>query len=142
MDKIGVIIHKGMINITRGTNNTVQFTLNERKTLDNPYYLVRVENLTTRKVKRFILASDLSGYTERFDEFLITESSSELLTSGTVDLSPAGDWAYRVYEQASSTNLNEDAALKLLEEGIMKVKDSTDSNTYHYFDGQDKEYTV
>lgn len=128
--------------ITRGSNSTLIFTLNERRTLTSPYYLVRAESLITRAVKRFILASDLSGFQERFNQFTLTESASELLTSGTVELSPAGDWKYRIYEQASSTNLNEDAAGTLLEEGILKVKESTESNTFIYFDGQDKEYTV
>lgn len=128
--------------ITRAANSTVIFTLNERKTLDSPYYLVRAESITTRRVKRFLLASDSSADTTRYNEFTITESATEVLTSGTVELSPAGDWAYRVYEQASASNLHEDGSLTLLEEGIFKVKESTESNTYKYFDGQDKEYTV
>ena len=128
--------------ITRGTNSTLYFTLTERRTLDTPYYLVRCENLTTRKVKRFILPSDVSAYPERFNKFTITENATELLTSGTVELSPAGDWSYQVYEQTSSTTLTESTATTLLEEGIFKVQESTESNTYYYSDDQDKEYTV
>lgn len=128
--------------ITRGQNSTVYFTLNERRTLDNPYYLVRAESIITRGVKRFILPSDTSAYPTRFNKFTITESSSEILTSGTVELDPAGEWSYKVYEQASSSNLHEDGATTLLEEGLLKVQESTASNTYLYHDGQDKEYII
>ena len=56
--------------------------------------------------KAFILAADLSSYTNRYNQFTITESTGEVLTSGTATLSPSGWWTYKVYEQTSSTNLD------------------------------------
>lgn len=125
--------------ITRSANNTLYFTLTERQTLDSPYFLVRVESRSTKEVKRFILPADQSAYTERYNKFTITESGTEILTSGTVTLTP-GEWEYRIYEQTSSTNLNELAATNVepLEYGMLKVNGTT--NTY-IAPGDTKQYT-
>lgn len=114
--------------ITRGTNNTVTLTLTERTTLTGAYYLVRVKSRRTGVVKRFILASNLSGYTERYDQFTITESTSEVLTSGTVSLT-GGDWWYDIYEQTSASNLLETSATVTtpIESGIFRVIDTNDT---------------
>ena len=94
----------------------------------------------SRTVKTFILASDLSGYTDRFNKFVITESATEVLTSGTVTLKPTGIWNWEVYEQISSTNLNVNAADNQvpLESGQAKVTGTVD--TIKIFDAQTKEY--
>lgn len=119
-----------MQTITRSANNTVTFTLTERVTLTSPYFLCRAQSRRTNQVKRFILASNLSTNTTRYDQFTITETSgTEILTSGTVTLT-GGDWWYKIYEQASASNLNEDASTTMLEEGILRVLD--DQETYIY----------
>lgn len=124
-----------MQKITRAANNTVVFTLTERVTLSSPYFLCRVQSRRTNQVKRFILASNQSSSTGRYDQFTITETSgTEILTSGTVTLT-AGDWNYKIYEQSSSTNLREENATTLLEDGILRVLDSND--TYIYTESTD-----
>lgn len=55
--------------------------------------------------KAFILASDLSSYPTRYNQFTVTDSANEVLTSGTVNFNPSGWWTYKVYEQTSSSNL-------------------------------------
>lgn len=115
-----------MNTITRGANNTLILTLTERVTLTGPYFLVRVESRRTKVVKRFILSSNLSSDTTRYDKFTLTESTNEILTSGTVSLT-GGDWWYKVYEQTSASNLDENNATTLLEEGIFRVIDSNDT---------------
>jgi len=115
--------------ITRSANNTVILTLTERVTLTNPYFLVRAESRRTKEVKRFILASNLSGSTERYDQFTITETSgTEVLTSGTVTLT-GGDWWYEIYEQSSASNLSESLATVTIpiESGIFRVIDDQDT---------------
>jgi hypothetical protein len=106
-------------------------TLTEKTTLTSPYYLMKLENDTTRQVKKVILASDLSSYPARYNEFTLTESASEVLTSGTVELKPTGFWSYWVYEQASSTNLNIEASTGLVESGKMKVIGTDTTYTEH-----------
>ena len=116
-----------MQTITRGANNTVTLTLTESVTLTSPYFLVNAKSRRTNEVKNFILASNLSSNTDRYDQFTITETSgTEILTSGTVTLT-GGDWWYKVYEQSSASNLNPDNATTLLEEGIFRVIDSNDT---------------
>ena len=119
--------------LNKNTNNTVVFTLTERVTLANPYFLVRMQSRASNVVKRFILASNQSSFTDRYDKFTITESTTELLTSGTVTLEQ-GQHFYKIYEQVSSTSLNEDAATTLLEEGIILV--NTTSDTFISYDDQ------
>ncbi len=106
--------------ITRSANNDLYFTFEERRTLSSPFYLIKATNRTSGKVKRFILAADDSSYPTRYNHFTLTESSSEVLTSGTVELEP-GEWDYDAYEQSSSTNLQEANATSLLESGVFKV---------------------
>ncbi|OHB99871.1 MAG: hypothetical protein A2Z57_11140 [Planctomycetes bacterium RIFCSPHIGHO2_12_39_6] len=119
-----------MQTITKNTNNTLYFTLTEKVTLTTPFFLVRVEGRSSSIVKRFILPSDQSSYTDRYNKFTITESTTEILTSGTITLT-SGDYDYRVYEQSSSTNLDElEATVKTpIEYGLLKVL-GTD-NTYN-----------
>lgn len=114
-------IYKYMLLVNRGANNTLIMTLTEKSSLTSPYYLMKLQNDATRQVKTVVLASDLSSYTYRYNQFLLTESATEVLTSGTVELKPTGYWSYWVYEQASSTNLSIDAATGLVESGKLKV---------------------
>lgn len=99
-------------------------TLTEKSTLTSPYYLFNFVSDVTGNSVNFI-ASDLSSYTDRYNKFLITETSgTNDYTSGTITLSPTGQWTYKVYEQTSSTNLNPLLATNTtpLEVGIVKVK--------------------
>src|SRR5436190_12881236 len=99
---------KPMNIITRGTNSTLILTLEEKRMLTNPYFLVRMTSRSGRNIKHFILPVDQSAATDRYNRFTITETdSAEILTSGTVTLKPAGFWDYDIYEQTSSTNLVE-----------------------------------
>lgn len=120
-----------MQTITKNSNNVLYFTLNERVTLDSPYFLVRMEGRSSSVVKRFILPADQSSYTDRYNKFTITETSgTEILTSGTVTLT-AEDYEYRIYEQTSSTNLNElvSTITAPIEYGLLRVLGT--SNTYN-----------
>lgn len=111
--------------ITKGANNDFICTLKEKQTLTSPYFLFEFRDTMGGAVKRFI-AFDQSSYTDRYNNFLITEvnGGTENLTSGTVNLPKEGYYKYRVWEQTSSTNLNPDATANPsspLEIGMMKV---------------------
>jgi len=110
--------------ITQGTNSTLIFTVTEKKTLSTPYWLFELRLRGTSKVKRFIAANQ-SSYTDRYDQFLITESVNELLTSGTIYLPDTGDYEYRIFEQSSASNLNPDLATSECENGILRVVSSS-----------------
>ena len=117
-----------MVIVNRTSSNVVVFTLTERVTLSSPYFLASLKSRRTNEVKNFILSSN-TGSTDRYDKFTITESVTENLTNSTVTLT-GGDWWYKIYEQTSATNLNPDATTSLLEQGILRVVDTSDSYIY------------
>lgn len=106
-------------------------TLTEKTTLTSPYYLMRLINDTTRAEKLLLMAADLSSYTYRYNQFTLTESASEVLTSGTVELLPTGFWTYEIYEQASASNLLLINTGAMVEQGKVKVVGTDTQYTKH-----------
>ena len=76
------------------TIDNIVVTLREKTTLSNPYYLFVFEHITTKEQVKFVSRTDLSAYPDRFNEFAVAIS---IFTS-------PGQYIYRIYEQASSTN--------------------------------------
>jgi len=108
--------------INKGQNNFLVFTLTEKVTLSNPYYLFSFKHQVLMSSVNFI-ASDVSSFPTRFNKFLITETTGTVnLTSGIVSLPETGFYEYSIYEQTSSSNLNVDNATGLLEIGMVKVE--------------------
>ena len=129
-----------MLLVNKNSNNTLILTLTEKATLTSPYYLFDFKSDITGNSVRFI-SSDLSTEQQRYNQFLITETSgTNILTSGTITLTPTGTWTYKVYEQSSSSNLNPILATTLLEIGIVKVVGTTVTNTP--YSGQDNTIKV
>ena len=110
-----------MVIINKNSNNYMALTLTEKVTINNPTFLFRFTNDLTREAVCFISAN-LSNYTDRYDRFLVTETSSSLnASSGVIELKPTGSWKYEVFEQASTSNLNPALSGALLESGKVKV---------------------
>lgn len=117
-----------MLLINKNSNNTLVLTLTEKSMLSSPTYLFRFTSDLTRESVLFI-ASNLSTQTQRFDKFLITETSGTTnLTSGVINLSPTGFWKYEIYEQTSTSNLVVNSSCLLVETGKAKV---VGTNTTH-----------
>ena len=129
-----------MLIVAKNTNSTLIVTLTEKVTLASPYYLFAFTSDVSQLTKYFISA-DISIHTDRYNEFLITETSgTEILTSGTITLNPTGQWTYRIYEQTSSTNLDPTLATTLLEIGIVKVTGT--ATTYYTNNGLDNTFYI
>ena len=109
-----------MIHLTKSESNTMILTLTEKQTLTTPNYLFRFTNRTTNTEVTFVKtnASDSSAFKYRFNEFSI-------VTSTYFSNQPSGEWLYYVYEQASATNKDYTKSTGLLEEGIMRLNEST-----------------
>lgn len=109
-----------MIHLTKGETNTMILTLTEKQTLTTPNYLFRFTNRTTYSEVVFVKtnASDTSEYKYRFNQFSIN-------TSQYFSNQSSGEWLYYVYEQASATNKDYTKATGLLEQGIMRLNEST-----------------
>ena len=106
-----------MIVLTKeNVTDNIIVTLDEKRTLIDPYYLFIFEHVTTKdQVKKIISSTvDLSPYTERYNEF-------ELLTSVLFAAVPHGQFNYFIYEQASAVN-TDPTGLALVEMGKMVLK--------------------
>lgn len=109
-----------MILLTLGqTEEKIVVTLNEKRTLDDGYYLFQFTHIETRNVinKIYAFAEDESDFQDRYNQF-------EIDTSAVFLNQPPGDWVYKVYEQESDTNTNT-TGLTMVERGIMTLKPSS-----------------
>ena len=103
-----------MIRLSKSsTSDKIVVTLEEARTIVNPYYLFVFTNESTREKFKVILNSldDESPYKERYNKWTINTST---LLGGL----PKGKYIYNIYEQVSSTNLDT-TGLNLLENGKM-----------------------
>jgi hypothetical protein len=110
-----------MILLTKGEGSKeLIFTLNEKKTLTNPYYLFVFEKVGGGSTVKFIKSaeSDESDYPTRFNQFTVNVTT----IFNTAD---TGGYNYTVYEQASSTNEDPDLATGIVEKGKMTLKKAT-----------------
>ena len=122
--------------INKGQNNFLIFTLSEKVTLTNPYYLFSFKHQVLMSSVNFI-ASDVIGFPTRYNKFLITETTGTVnLTSGVVSLPETGFYEYAIYEQTSSSNLDISNTTGLLEIGMVKVESNLP--IYREYDNQSK----
>lgn len=106
-----------MIPLTLGQSSEfITVTLNEKRTIEAGYYLMVFTHYTTKQVvnKIYAFAEDESDYQDRFNQFPID-------TDTVFDGCPVGMWTYRIYEQASSSNIDV-TGLTEVEVGIMQLK--------------------
>jgi len=108
-----------MLKFNKASANTIVVTLKEKTTLSPVYYLWQFESKQSG-VKRYCIATDISQYKDRYNEFVITETSTPTPTNGQISLAEGGEWNYTVYEQSSNSNLNP-TGLTVVERGIAKV---------------------
>lgn len=102
-----------MLILTYGqASEKIIITLNELKTLTDPYYLFRFTHVLTKQVVSVIRAASLdeSLFTARYNQFTVA-------TVTTFFNKPTGEWHYAIYEQASSSNTDPALATTLLELG-------------------------
>ena len=110
-----------MISIIKASSNNVCLTLTEKTTIANPIYLFSFTNPQSGDNKTF-LSADISIYTDRYNEFVIIETSTNpdnLI--GEVTLTLESYWNYEVYAQTSTTNLIVADAIELVEKGKVYV---------------------
>lgn len=122
-----------MMLITQSTSGNICIaTCNERITLTSPYFLIRFI-CDSDETETSCIATDVSTYSYRYNEFLIQEKTSPTRTAGQVRLATPGRWTYEIYEQSSSTNLDYTLATVTtpVEVGILKViTTTTATSTY------------
>lgn len=125
--------------INKGQANNLVFTLFELTTISNPTYLLEVENKQTKSKAYCILTNELTLEITRYNEFVVTETTSPNPLLSEISLSE-GDHLYTVYEQASTTNLDP-TGLTAVEQMELQVKDSS-ANTNTAYEGASTTNTV
>ena len=94
--------------LNQNSSNNVILTLSESvKYTGSPvYFLFRLYNLTTHDEKLFT-SPDLSTNIVRYNKFnwILTGSTYENLTGGTISIQPDGELYLDVYEQLTPHNL-------------------------------------
>lgn len=116
-----------MILINKGEANNIILTLNEKRTIDNPYYIFKFVNDDTN-VSKVFYSADLSDNTDRYNQFTITEGTPENLLTGTVSL-PVGFYHYTVYESETIT-LNLNLVGEVVELGKVKVQETSTTHSF------------
>lgn len=100
--------------IVKSEVNQVVIEISERATLTSPYYLFHFENVQSHQ-NYYCVCENLSTILQRSDEFSIEDKVGPVATDGEVNL-PAGEYHVKIYEQASSTNVDPALATTLLKE--------------------------
>jgi hypothetical protein len=106
-----------MIELTKGTATEYFYvTLDEKTTLDEPYYLfIFTHTLTKAEVtKIYAPGADFSDYPGRYNKF-------EILTVTLFLNQPVGEWLYTAYEQTSAVNVDPDLTTGIVEQGKLRL---------------------
>lgn len=116
-----------MIVLTKGqTTEEIVVTLNEKRTISSGYYLFVFTHFTTRDVvnKIFNFTEDDSSYQNRYNQF-------DFPTQALFGNKDVGQWVYKVYEQASSSNTNV-TGLTMVEQGVMVLNPAAEFERDQY----------
>ncbi len=130
-----------MIRFEKYATNNVVVTLTENSTLTNPYYLFQFTNQTSN-VDYYFIATDVSLYKERYNEFSVTERDTPNTLAGEVELGDTGFYNYTIYQTTLTTLSGLTNAIQAVssatlevEKGKVWVVPSSDSNfTYQLQD--------
>ena len=118
-----------MIKLEKNTTNTnIALTLTEKVTISNPYFLFEFTKDMT-DASYYVICADTSTETQRYNLFSLTEGGADP-TNGNVTLGLEGFYKYKIYEQASSTNLDP-SGLTLVENGKMRLGGTEQTFTKH-----------
>lgn len=109
-----------MIYINKNTTTRITLTLNEKRTLVDPYYIFVFYNVQT-KVETVFYMVNTSVNKDRYDLFSLVDTTSEDLLNGIVNLDK-GEYTYTVYESVT-LSLNSIDWTGVVEIGRVIVKD-------------------
>ena len=116
-----------MIKFNKSATNNVVVTLKENSTVANPIYLFKFVSQQTL-VSYYFIATDISAYKDRFNQFTVIEKASANTLNGEVTLGSQGYYDYKIYQTtlANPTGLANAAAavpniVKEVEDGLVYV---------------------
>ena len=113
-----------MILLNQNNVNSSIFTLSEKTTIVNPYYLFEFISQDTN-ISKIFTAADISTSKGRYNEFNIElTTGTEDLLNGVVNLPLKGFYDYKIYSQANETNLDLANVSELVEVGRIYIQDT------------------
>ena len=86
-----------MIKFNKSATNNVVVTLKENSTVANPIYLFKFVSQQTL-VSYYFIATDISAYKDRFNQFTVIEKANANTLNGEVTLGLQGYYDYKVYQ--------------------------------------------
>jgi hypothetical protein len=116
-----------MLKLVKGTTATIYVTLKEKQTILDANFLFVFQSRTTNEKVKFVLvnSADQSLYQDRYNEF-------DIVVNTYFSSKEEGWYTYKVYEQASSSNVDESLAGSVVETGLMFLADTDSVNTTTY----------
>lgn len=132
-----MLFNNNMIYLEKGKTNNIILTLSEKAQLYSPNYLFVFTSRVTNNVIKFIIlgTADLSIDKTRFNSF-------NIITNNYFSNELKGEWAYTIYEQASTTNLNIKYTTSLIEEGQMILSDTSSTFNFNTYVNQSNNFIV
>lgn len=120
--------YNNMIYLIKGTSSNVALTLNENLQFGTSSFLFEFIN-DQSNVSKIFSATDISPATNRYNQFTITDNSTENPYNAQMNFQ-TGFHRYTVYEmpQAATTSFSPTASIGILETGKVLVKDLTDTD--------------
>jgi len=114
-----------MLRIERNQQSTLIVTVSELTTISAPYYLFEFIEEQTQEALCCILTNISTGI-PRYDEFVLVDGVD-------ITFPYAGFYTYKIYQQASSSNLDPALSDGIVEEGRAHVFEvDSPSNYYDY----------
>ena len=116
-----------MIKFTKGNTDTIYLTLKEKQTILDANFLCVFQSRSTNEKVKFVLvnSADQSQFQDRYNEF-------DVVVNSYFATKEEGWYTYKIYEQASPSNLNEANAGAVVETGLMFLSDGQDVTTTKY----------
>ena len=114
-----------MLRIEKNNQSTLIVTVSELTTIPAPYYLFEFIEEQTQEALYCILTNISTGI-PRYDEFTLVDGVD-------ITFPYAGFYTYKIYQQASSSNLDPALSDGIVEEGRAHVYEmDSPSNHYNY----------
>lgn len=105
-----------MLNLTKGSTQTIYFTGTELATISDPYFLFVFTNRITEEVVKFNI-TNTSTATDRYDKFsLVVDDQFEDATTGF--------WDYEIRQKATSVDVAVSGTI--VETGYMYLSDTAE----------------
>ena len=118
-----------MLHLTKDSTNILYFTALENAVLTNPNYLF-IFTSSNNDIVKFVKANESTN--DRYQK-------ATVVTNTYFANYDAGMWRYKIREQASNSNTNEDLSGAIVEEGFMYLHEAADF-TPTVYDEQDNTF--